>query len=174
MIANISTIAPRLFYNDTVTTTNSGARLVFVSSKQNGGQNDRFTFALTHDDVDVINPTNLPTLPFGWNPVDPNDAKRSSLSVEASPEMVAFCEELDACNKRAAAANSNLWFKKEMDEDTVGLTYVPLCKEPNQAEIDKYQAKPKMSVKVTSEGDRATQIMVVVGTTVVDGVEKVK
>ena len=168
MALPLSKLTPEVFYNDTVTTTNNGLRVVYVSSIPRGGPDDKFTFLLSYESVDPCNDEHLamlPESPFGWSPVDPT-AGRSTVSVELSPDMVDFFSALDSSNKDAATCHSDTWFKKPMTATQVAEFYVPLVRPPPEGKEDKF--KPLINIKVQSDGPKATKVYVRRGTSVAD------
>lgn len=157
MSTAVSQLSPELFFSSKVSKTDKGATLVWLSSRPEGGPDDKYTIMLSETEVDPTDDAQvamLPEAPFGWNPLDPQSTTKK-LTVELTPPLAVFFEKLDSFCKTAAVDHAEEWFKKPMQYADVERVYKPLVRMPKE---DRYP--PTIGIKVNTDGPRATKILV--------------
>ena len=160
MALPVTQLDPLFYFSSDVKQTPAGARLVWLSTRPNGNAEDKPVMMLAGSEVDPTNEAHiatLPSAPFGWNPIDVN-ASTQKLTLELTPDIVPYFEQIDTFCKEQAVIHAEEWFKKPMSAAEAERGYKPLVKPVAPDKADKYN--PLLGVKVNMSGDRATKILV--------------
>jgi hypothetical protein len=127
----------------------NGGRSVLVVMAP--GSSERLHFQMSENEE-----TNLQTAVWGLSsPIAGADASKRNfeLAIE-SPELLAFLEALDEKNVQMAVAQSQAWFRKDLDRESIEQMYMPIVKRPTK---DDQKPSVKVKVRVT---ERPTEIFV--------------
>lgn len=127
----------------------NGGRSVLVVMAP--GSSERLHFQMSENEE-----TNLQTAVWALSsPIAGADASKRNfeLAIE-SPELLAFLEALDEKNVQTAVAQSQAWFRKDLDRESIEQMYMPIVKRPT-----KDDQKPSMKVKVRVT-EKPTEIFV--------------
>ena len=149
-----------LYYNDETVPSKNGGKSVFVGTQFPISKDNRLVFQMCEkkfNPTSVSEVSKLPSTPFGiQEPLAGSAMNRLSMEIAIeNKQVLESLKTVDKLNIEAAVKYSSQWFKKEFSEEQIKMSYTPIVKFP---EDSKYN--PTTRVKIQTDGDRATTIMV--------------